>query len=660
MRMEVVVMRFAVSVALTSLFACTLFSSCTRSAEPAKPPTQEKAVEATPAEPTEVAPAREATQPAAVEKEPGATSPNPQGEEAATRQSEERNEGSTTDQPAEKAETAPAQEAENTEDVMSQQAKKAAEFLARYNSDYEQREGAVAGAYWVAANSGAKEDFDKFADADLALKMLHADGERYKVLIALLETPQAYDALTLRSLKLAELMFRGNQLPADLLEKMVKASAEIEQTFNTFRGTFEGEKKTNNDLLDVLAREKDSERRRAAWEGLKEVGEAVAPKLIALAKLRNEAARSLGFENFWDMQVRLQEHDPAMLLSIFDNLEKSTNEAFREQKAGIDAHLAQVFGIAPEAVMPWHYDNPFFQQAPPSEELDLDVFYENKTREDLVALAVRFYGDIGLPMEDLAAKSDFYEREGKDQHAFCISMNRADDVRMLLNVKPTAEWMDTMLHESGHAVYYKFVNRELPFNLREAAHIFTTEAVAMLFGALAKNPTWLVDYAGADGEKVKALAGPLAQQRKREQLIFARWTLVMLNFEKALYENPEQDLNTLWWDMVERYQFLKRPEGRTQADWASKPHFTIAPVYYHNYMLGELFAAQLRGKLSQMANHQGPTSTLSFTGKHDFGLFLIESVFRPGMTQPWPEFVKEATGKDLGIDDFAKEVSSKE
>ena len=63
------------------------------------------------------------------------------------------------------------------------------------------------------------------------------------------------------------------------------------------------------------------------------------------------------------------------------------------------------------------------------------------------------------------ANSDFFEREGKDQHAFCITIDRGADVRMLLNVKPTADWMDTMLHESGHAVYYKFIDRSLPFNL---------------------------------------------------------------------------------------------------------------------------------------------------------------------------------------------------
>ena len=37
-------------------------------------------------------------------------------------------------------------------------------------------------------------------------------------------------------------------------------------------------------------------------------------------------------------------------------------------------------------------------------------------------------------------------------------------------------------------------------------------------------------------------------------LIFSRWCQVMLRFEKAIYADPDQDLNELWWDLVEKYQ----------------------------------------------------------------------------------------------------------
>ncbi|HNS99693.1 MAG TPA: M2 family metallopeptidase [Polyangiaceae bacterium] len=530
-------------------------------------------------------------------------------------------------------------------------------LLNTYLLELAKLEKAQALAYWTAANSGKKEDFDAAARAELELKKLHSSADRYRQIVSLLERKSELEPLTVRSLEIAELAFKGNQLPPELLEKMVNASSEIEKTFNTFRAQLEGKKYSNNELLDMLAKQKDSKKRQAIWEGLKQVGERVGPQIIALAKIRNEAATKLGYANYWDMQVRLQEHDPERLMTLFQELENLTNAPFAAMKTKLDEELAQKLHVRPEEMMPWHYDNPFFQDAPPSSNVDLDDFYQGKKKEDIVAIAKQFYSDIGIDITPVLDKSDLYERDGKDQHAFCIAIDREGDVRTLLNIKPKAEWMDTMLHEQGHAVYYRLLDHELPYNLREAAHIFTTEAIAMMFGALAKNPTWMTHYVGADKKKVKAAEADILEQRRREQLIFTRWTLVMLHFEKALYENPDQDLNQLWWDIVEKYQSLRRPPHRHAADWASKPHFTIAPVYYHNYMLGELFASQLRASLATFARHEGPTSTLSFNGRKEFGEFLTNKVFKPGMRMKWPQFVRAATGEELTAKYFAREVA---
>ncbi len=36
-----------------------------------------------------------------------------------------------------------------------------------------------------------------------------------------------------------------------------------------------------------------------------------------------------------------------------------------------------------------------------------------------------------------------------------------------------------------------------------------------------------------------------------------RWGIVVSRFEECLYADPEQDLDAVWWDLVERYQFLR-------------------------------------------------------------------------------------------------------
>ncbi|MCL2825476.1 MAG: M2 family metallopeptidase, partial [Polyangiaceae bacterium] len=516
-------------------------------------------------------------------------------------------------------------------------------FLSVYLPEYAKLESAAALGYWTAANSGKQEDFDAAAKAELELKKLHSDTARYQQITSLLKQRGDLDPLTVRSLEVAELEFKGNQLPTEILERMVSASSEIEKTFNTYRASIDSKTYTNNELLEMLAKDRNSKKRQLYWEGLKQVGEQVGAKIVALAKIRNEAARQLGYESYWDMQVRLQEHEPQRLIAIFQELESVTNGPFAEMKATMDAELAKRFGIKPDQMMPWHYDNPFFQDAPPSAKVDLDDFYKGKTKEDIVTIAKRYFSDIGIDITPIVEKSDLFDREGKDQHAFCIAINREGDVRTLLNIKPKADSMETMLHEQGHAIYYRLHDTTLPYNLREAAHIFTTEGIAMMFGAISKTPDWIIQYAGADPKKVAAASADIREQRRREQLLFTRWTLVMLNFEKALYDNPDQDLNTLWWDTVEKYQMLKRPVGRNAADWASKPHFTIAPVYYHNYMLGELFASQLRHTIANKPDFK----------QQDLGAFLTEAVFKPGRQTKWPEFVRNVTGEDLTARHFA-------
>ena len=117
-----------------------------------------------------------------------------------------------------------------------------------------------------------------------------------------------------------------------------------------------------------------------------------------------------------------------------------------------------------------------------------------------------------------------------------------------------------------------------------------------------------------------------------------------MRFERALYANPDGDLNRVWWDLVERYQAVPRPEGRDEPDWAAKIHLAIAPVYYHNYVLGHLLSAQLRHHLESHVTH-GP-----FYEHEVAGRYLMESFFGPGARENWRDTVLRATGEDLDPD----------
>jgi peptidyl-dipeptidase A len=277
-------------------------------------------------------------------------------------------------------------------------------------------------------------------------------------------------------------------------------------------------------------------------------------------------------------------------------------------------------------------------------DLDLDVYYKDR---DVKELAEKYYAGIGLPVDDILARSDLYDREGKYPHAFGFDVDRSGDVRILCNLQNTERWMETILHELGHAIYSKYHDRKLPWLLREPAHSFTTEAIAMFFGRLSRNVYWMqemLDLSDEQRAKIKKVSGKYLQF---QQVLVARWIMVMYNFEKQLYANPDQDLNTLWWDLVEKYQLIKRPPGPVDAGWASKLHFTVAPCYYHNYMLGELLASQLHNHIVHKVFKLDSDQGVSYVGEKKLGDYLHEKVFGPGDLYHWNEMIKRATGEPL-------------
>jgi peptidyl-dipeptidase A len=194
----------------------------------------------------------------------------------------------------------------------------------------------------------------------------------------------------------------------------------------------------------------------------------------------------------------------------------------------------------------------------------------------------------------------------------------------------------------------------LPYVLRAESHILTTEGVAMMFEKMSKRRAWL-EQMNVKVEDPKAFDETAAKMMRYQLLIFSRWCQVMLRFEKGMYENPEQDLNKLWWDMVEQYQMLRRPPGRSAPDYGSKIHIVAAPVYYHNYMMGELFASQVHHTIARKVYKGTEPSSVVYVGNKEVGAYMRRHVFEPGKTMTWNELTKFATDADLNAEAFAKD-----
>jgi peptidyl-dipeptidase A len=507
-------------------------------------------------------------------------------------------------------------------------------------------------ASWVSQISGKDEDYKKSADLQYKFSMIYSNKDDFAKLKMFKESGAITDSILLRELTILYNSYCGNQYDTAKLKKIIDQESAIEKKFNTFRAVVGKDSLTDNQVDDILLKSTDSKKLEATWIASKKSGENVAADVIKLVKLRNEEAKALGFNNYHEMSLKLSEQDPKDIEKLFDQLDSLTKNSFAKLKNEVDEYYAKRYNIKKEDLMPWHYQNRFFQDAPKIYDIDLDKYYKGK---DIVKIVEDYYKSMGMDITEMVKKSDLLEKPGKYQHAQCSDIDKDGDIRVMASIKDNEYWMGTLLHEFGHAVYDKYIDRSMPFTLRDPAHIFTTEAVAEMFGRFSSNPQWIKDVIGISDKEKAEVEDRINKNLRLQQMVFSRWSQVMYRFEKALYENPDQDLNKLWWDLVERYQLLKRPKDRNEPDWASKIHLVTSPCYYHNYLMGELLASQMYYYVTEKVLKSTDFKNQSFANKPEAGKFFMEKIFKPGTKYYWNDMIEKATGEKLTAKYYAKQ-----
>jgi len=515
-------------------------------------------------------------------------------------------------------------------------------FLETFVPKVEQKSTQLNKALWILETTGLQDAADLKAELDKEMRALFNDPDIYHKLTAWDKDPSLTDPLFKRQLNILIRSFKQNQIPKKLLNAMADQEAALSQSYALFRPELEGKKVSENELREILKKETCVQKRKAAWEASKKVGDLLAPQILSLVNLRNQAAKSLGYPDYFQMQLDLQEVDGKWLLKTLDDLSLRSEKAYRAVLQEIETEQSKRFSVPLSDLGPWAWADPFSQEDP-LDSHELDQLLEGV---DITARSIAFYEQMGIDVKPILSRSDMYERNGKSQHAFCIHIDRSGDIRTLNNVTPSIKWLETVLHELGHAIYELGLDPKLPWLLREPPHMISTEAMALIAGRQAYRSQALQTLIGNAPQK-QSLMQKADKSLRRRQLIFSRWVMVMTAFESELYRDPHQDLNRLWWALVEKYQKIHPPINReTHADWAAKYHIGLAPVYYFSYLLGEMFASAIQETLG--------TTTLAI---QKAGQLLNEKLFRPGNRMTWDALIQHVTGKPLSPDAWIKEFA---
>ena len=493
--------------------------------------------------------------------------------------------------------------------------------------------------FWQAAAEGL-DDWQRLAEQEMQLRWVFLDRDRFERLSLWRDQGRIQNRDFRRQLEMAWLAYRENQLPEPLLTDLVRRHWAVAQSYHGHQAKLNGQVVSEAALYDLLAHSQDNELRRKAYEAAMARGLVVAEPLRDLARMRNQAARQLGFDNYYHLQLANLEMDLLSLNRWLDILQKGTQAAWTQEKAHIDRALKERLDLGDRPLRPWHYEDPFFQQAPRLGVENPDRLLEGL---DWASSSFRFFQHLGFDLKPALSQKLIEPGEASAFEAFFLQVDREGDFRLLARPGQGEQGLSILLHEFGHGAYALGIPSGLPWWLRQVAHPFVGEAVAILFSRLSLDAEWLLRWAQVPPSLLEQARSWLPDLRRRNDLVFLRWALVVVRFEQELYRDPEQDLNARFRQLRQEIQGVAEAPGRDAPDWAALLHLVSTPVHYQNYILGEMLACQLEDRLRTLsADSPGP-----WFQNPKSGHWLKEAVFSAGASLDWRALLQQALGHGL-------------
>ncbi len=193
-------------------------------------------------------------------------------------------------------------------------------------------------AWWEANVDATDENTRRRADAELAISDALADRDLFDAIEAARGNGAGSDDG--RRLELLANTMRPQQIPTSLRERIVELEASVETRFSRHRGIVAGKQVDDNEIKQILRDSEDPDERREAWEASKTVGREVADDVRELARMRNEAARSLGYRDWFALSLKTDEMSEEKLLETLAAADRATAEPFARWKGSLDTKLA--------------------------------------------------------------------------------------------------------------------------------------------------------------------------------------------------------------------------------------------------------------------------------------------------------------------------------
>ncbi len=104
------------------------------------------------------------------------------------------------------------------------------------------------------------------------------------------------------------------------------------------------------------------------------------------------------------------------------------------------------------------------------------------------------------------------------------------------------------------------------------------------------------------------------------------------------------DYNAGWWALREKYQGIRPPVARSEADFDPGAKYHIpGNTPYSRYFLADILQFQFHRALCRTAGYEGPLNRCTIYGNAAAGERLAKTL-EMGASRPWPEALEVLTG----------------
>ncbi len=472
-----------------------------------------------------------------------------------------------------------------------------------------------------------------------------------------------------------ELIKLGLNLPAPERPGAAKELSEINtrmaSTYATGKIELDGELVARVDLEEVMGTIRDPQKLQEIWVKWREVpiaandaGTTMKEDYAAMAKIANEGARELGFDDVGAMWRARYDLPPAEFAAETDRLWGQVKPLYDQLHCHVRAELNEQYGdsVAPLDqpiradllgnmwAQSWGniYDLVAPGEADPGYDLTELLKENNYDAVKMVETGEAFFSSLGFePLPDTFwERSQITKPEGREAacHASAWNLDGQEDIRIKMCTKVNADDFQTVHHELGHNYYQRAYKHQSPI-FQGGANGGFHEAIGDMV-ALSITPEYLKQLGLIEQVPDASKDVGLLMAAALEKVAFQPFGLLMDKWRWQVFsgELTEETYNDGWWALRTQYQGIRPPVERS-ADYfdpGGKYHIPNN-VSYTRYFIAHILQFQFLKAACEQAGWEGPLHRCSLYGSEEVGA-RFNAMLEMGQSKPWPEALEAFTG----------------